>query len=381
MQLHDALRDRQAESGVGGAAMSVPGLVEAIEHAGEMLGSDARPAVGHRHPHRASFGGKRDADRPAVGRVRQRVVDQVLQHPFDEGDVRVDHRQRVRGFDVDGRTVALRLELKLLCDVAGELGERDRLAYRRLLVGIELRELEQIADEAAQPLALIERHRQVAFPLGRRELRVLELQRLDVSVQRGERGAQIVRDVRHHLPAQGVRLLQGVELLADAGRHFVVRTPELRDLVSVTAARGRGRERLEGSKPSGPEPIDVIGETAQSAGHRPKHHEPGERAHHDTHDERESAVARDEARVQQRRDGVDAFSQQHHVQVAFRILVARDRGDGERLVPVVAARIVAEHGIGIAARQERMHRSKRDPLALDDARIGREGQDDSVQIN
>ena len=46
-------------------------------------------------------------------------------------------------------------------------------------------------------------------------------------MQRRERGAQIVGDVRHHLPAQRVRLLQGLELLADPGRHLVVRASEL----------------------------------------------------------------------------------------------------------------------------------------------------------
>ena len=88
----------------------------------------------------------------------------------------------------------------------------------------------------------------------------------------------------------------------------------------------------------------MVGEAAQSVSHRTQHHESGQRAHHDADDQREGAVACDEARVQQRRDGVDALSQEHYVEVAFRIFLARHRGDGECLLSVVTARIVAEQG-------------------------------------
>ena len=76
--------------------------------------------------------------------------------------------------------------------------------------------------------------------------------------------------------------------------------------------------------------------------------------------------------MQQRRDGIDTLSQQHDVEVALRILVARYRGDGECLLAVVTARIIAEQGIGVVAGQERPHRLERNPLALHDTRIGRE---------
>ena len=66
----------------------------------------------------------------------------------------------------------------------------------------------------------------------------------------------------------------------------------------------------------------------------------------------------------------DALSQEHYVEVAFRIFLARHRGDGECLLSVVTARIVAEQGVGIVAGQECVHRFERDPFALDDARIG-----------
>ena len=378
MELHDALRDRQAEPGVRIPSMRVSGPVEVVEDAGKMLGGDARSTVGDRHPHRVPIGCDQDPDRSAVRRMRERVVDQVLEHALDEGDVRLDHRQPLAGVDVDGRATVLRLQLELLRDVADELGQRDRLAFGGLLARIELRKLEQVPDEAAQPLALAEGHREIVLPLGPAKLRVLELQRLDVAMQRRERGAQIVGDVRHHLPAQRVRLLQGLELLADPGRHLVVRASELGDLVAVV--RARGRERLEVSKSSRPESIDVVGEPAQSAGHCAQNHESGQRPHHDAHDQGESAVARKEARVQQRRDGIDTLSQEHHVEVAFRILLARHRGDRERLLPAVTARIVTEQGVGVVAAQERPHRPQRHALALDHPWIGRKGKNVSFHI-
>ena len=201
MQLHDALRDRKAQPGVRIPPVRVPGLVEAVEHARQVLGGDARPAVGDRHPHRVPVAADGDADRPAVRGMGEGVVDQVFEHALHQRDVRLDHRQPLAGVDVDGGAATLRLQPELLRDVADQLGQRHRLAFGRLLACVQLRQLEEIPDEAAQPFALVERHREIAFPLGRGEGRVLELQRLDVTVQGRERGAEIVRDVRHHLPA------------------------------------------------------------------------------------------------------------------------------------------------------------------------------------
>ena len=91
--------------------------------------------------------------------------------------------------------------------------------------GFEPGEVEQLGDQAAEPLDLGE-HRQERVRIGRGDPVDDVLER---GLQRGERGAQLVAHVGDEVPAHPVRL-------AELRRHPVERTGEPADLV----ARGVG---------------------------------------------------------------------------------------------------------------------------------------------
>jgi hypothetical protein len=97
--------------------------------------------------------------------VLQRVVDQVVEDALDQAEVGIDERQ---SFVRDSREIDALLpgrERELLDHVARQLGQGERLAREGSGLVVEASELAQLVDQAAQVLALAERHRDVALPL------------------------------------------------------------------------------------------------------------------------------------------------------------------------------------------------------------------------
>ena len=91
-----------------------------------------------------------DPDGRALGRVFGGIVEQVEQHLLEEHRVDVDHRQVVR--EVDGDVVAGEHPAGALQGAADDLGEIVRGPVRGDGAGLEPGHVEQIGDEAIQPL-------------------------------------------------------------------------------------------------------------------------------------------------------------------------------------------------------------------------------------
>ena len=111
------------------------------------------PVVLDRDVHGAVLLRELERDPTAVGRRLERVREQVpddLQHAVAVG---LDHRARAHlAAKVD--RAALRLLAVALVRLGDELAHVDLLLHHREPVGVELREVEDVADEALEPLRL-----------------------------------------------------------------------------------------------------------------------------------------------------------------------------------------------------------------------------------
>src|SRR6266849_3483700 len=80
MHLDDLLNDREAQAGpgyrLGGAAADPP---EAFEDMLDLVRRDAQPGVGDADERKTAVGAGRQRHRPAIGRVLDRIVDEVAQ--------------------------------------------------------------------------------------------------------------------------------------------------------------------------------------------------------------------------------------------------------------------------------------------------------------
>jgi hypothetical protein len=107
------------------------------------------------------------------------------------------------GRDVGHQALVARLgrQLELLEHVLHQVGQREAFLLGLDHAVFEPRQLEQLLRQPADLAALAQRDLQVAPALGLVERAGLEQQRLQVAVQRGERRAQVVRDVGEQLAA------------------------------------------------------------------------------------------------------------------------------------------------------------------------------------
>lgn len=103
--------------------------------------------------------GRKELYGPFFRRVTQGGLDEVFQHALDEHDIRVNERNLRRKAELQpDLQLLLRLELKFLQDLLGELSHREGLAVRLQFVGVELGQHEQIPDQFAQALAVFGSH-------------------------------------------------------------------------------------------------------------------------------------------------------------------------------------------------------------------------------
>ena len=164
----------------------------------------------------ASLRRARTCDRRAGGRVADRVLEQVRHDLVDALGVAVGGEAGVLDLHVDGDAGHVQL---LLADRVGEHRlDREGLPVEGDGAGLEPGEVEELGDEAAEPLDLGQ-HRVERAGIGGGDA-VDEV--LEGRLQRGERGAQLVAHVGDEVAAHAVGLgeLGGhlVERHARAGR-------------------------------------------------------------------------------------------------------------------------------------------------------------------
>jgi hypothetical protein len=199
---HDLLAEIEADAEPSARAPGVVALLHELEDPLARLGSDAAPAIGHRdaHERRAAAGRGRDLDRSAVRRELDRVVDQIRQDLADPHLVGEHGRQRV---DARGDRDALGLgggapDLDHVLDHRAELERARRNAQ---LAVLDARDLDQVADHAAHLLRVAQTDAEIFALLGGDRAREPVEHDREQLVQRRERRAQLVREVREELGA------------------------------------------------------------------------------------------------------------------------------------------------------------------------------------
>ena len=129
----------------------------------------------------------------------------------------------------------MRLQLELEDHVLDQFGQRKRFTLRQGIAGIELGQFEQIANQLAEMFAVFDGGCQVDVFFVLAERCLLDKQRFEVALQRGQRGTQIVRDVGDQFASQRVAALEVVHLCADQSGHAVERCAQAVDFVAWMA--------------------------------------------------------------------------------------------------------------------------------------------------
>ncbi len=303
--------------------------------------------------------------------MAQRVTDQILQHPLEQPDVAVHERQIRGNLGREHHAAFARIQGEALHHVVRQLGDRKRFELRLHVARIELGQIEQVADQFAQPLALAGRRFQIVPPLGFAQPVVLEQQRIEIPAQRGKRRTQIVRHVGDEFAPRRVHHLQFVDLGADPLGHGVELGAELIDLIARPTARMRhvlGRRAEVRATQRGHrlrQPPEALGvhverdESGQQRGNQAARHDPTGVPEHlpvGAHPQRPLAL----------------LAGEHEIQVAGSITGLpriADRRRGKHGAPSRMPRVVAAQRIAHVGSHEFVDR--REGYALGQATIGR----------
>jgi pyruvate,water dikinase len=200
--------------------------------------------------------------------VAQRVLDQAGEQPLDQRELGAHAQPRRRRIEphLERDAAPAGVGLEGLHDVVGELGNREVLGLGLDAAAFEAGQLEQVGDEAAEPLALPHRGLQVVARLGAVEAVLAQQQQLEIALHRGERRAQVVRDVRQQLAAPPRRVGELGRACAEAVAEALDLRREAADVVvgapslveaqraGVPGAFERGERRAHAAQPPALEP-------------------------------------------------------------------------------------------------------------------------------
>ena len=214
---------------------------------------DRIPVCGHGHDHVVAFA------------VLDRVDQQVTQDALDPAVVRISHAGLGGQPELDPRAAPLGQLLGVVGGAAGDVTDVHRVRIQRGRVGVVPADLQQVLQQRLEPVQLA--LEQLGRPGADRVEGVLGFQQhIGGHLDRGQRGAELVRDVGHELPLQLRQLLELAQLVLQAGRHVVER---------------RG-QRGQVVRPADPHPL------AETAGRQPLGRLGGmpDRDHHPAGDQR-----------------------------------------------------------------------------------------------
>jgi hypothetical protein len=196
VEVDERLDDRQAETGSRLRARPLT-PVEALEDARPLARRHPATVVGHRDRQAPCSGSQCDSQTAAVGRVDVGVGQQVRDDLPDPGGIDIGVRELAVDVEVQ-RLVLLREPRRhQLGDLRQDLPEVGRPADELHVVGLELGDVEQVVDEVDQTVGRQQDDPHELALARRQPLRVAE--QLDVSLDRGERAAKLVRRRRHEL--------------------------------------------------------------------------------------------------------------------------------------------------------------------------------------
>ncbi len=230
-----------------------------------------------------------------------------------------------------------------------KLGERECLQRQRHTPGIQLGQLEQVADQFGEALGVLARDFQVPLAFILRQLVILEQQGVDVAVQGRQRRAQVMGDITDQLATKAVVLLQGLELLADPDRHGGEGGAQLADLVAIL----RANRRLERQQRPGlgvrvqrhtGKSLHPAGQPGEAPGEECEHHQARqEPTDHQCAGGKDTGLA-DVAVAHRAGQLVVLAAAENHVEIPLQAVAVHDRCCGKHLLPLRIARIGAVDG-------------------------------------
>ena len=214
--------DRQAEPAALPPARA-RAAVEAVEHVRQVLGRRCRGRGRGRGRRRR----RRDLDRAAARRMAGGVVEQVVDRAAEAlGHARRRPPARATGSKRDAGEVAPRAR-RATPSTTWSSRTSSAVAERQVAAG----ELDQVADQRAQLLALLDARRRAAARARPRSRLLVREQHLDVRAQARDRRAQLVGGVGDQLALGPDRLVERVARVLEPLEHRVEARRELADLV------------------------------------------------------------------------------------------------------------------------------------------------------
>ena len=219
VHLHDVLHDGEPEPRASQLARAGPiDAEEALGQTRHVLARNADARIRDGELERGKSVERRrlrvDRDAAALGRVLDRVVDQIDEHLSQAVAVGVCVGRAGRDGGGERQAPLGRAIVQDLDHVVDHGVDGDGAQAQRHAPELEVGEGEQVVDQAAEALGMTVDHLQEA----ERRLATLACrpeQRLGVSLDRRERGAQLVRDVRDEVPPHGLETAQ----LGDVVQH------------------------------------------------------------------------------------------------------------------------------------------------------------------
>ena len=170
---------------------------------------DADPGVGHRYLHRVLEARRRQAHRAALRCEFDRVGDEVEQHLFELPGIR-QHLARAIDLGLELDVLLADERFHRLDDLVDDIGNRDGLQAELHLSRLDLRQVQDVVDQAQQVLAAREDLAQEPGACCFVELAVASVgEQLGESDDRVEGRAQLVAHVGQEHALVAVRLQQG----------------------------------------------------------------------------------------------------------------------------------------------------------------------------
>ena len=197
-----AARDGKPEPGAGADLVGLLRAIELVEDVLEVGCGNAVAFIEHAQQHRVAAAKGVDADRRFRRRIFRGIVEKIEQHLFEQHGVEFEHRQIRRQFQLDlmpGEDAAGPAQR-----AADDFAEIVQRHIRRNRAGFELGHVEQIGDEAVEPLGFVDDGAEQLGFLACTELVAEIAQRARRAEHGGERRLQIVRDRGEQRRAQAL---------------------------------------------------------------------------------------------------------------------------------------------------------------------------------